>query len=265
MNAAVVIQLPSHVWLSATPWTPAHQPSLSFTISLSLLKLMCLEPVMPSNRLILCRPLLFLPSIFPSTKVFSSESVLHIKWPKYWSFSFSISPSHECSGLISFRIDGSDLLAYTYQTAAVVTLCSFLCSEDARWELTTGYSAMTPPWRSVNTPWLGSLREGLTYSACGLSTARGSAGLPESPRPWLPSTLLTSEGYKVGPLEFKVRRVCVACSFSFPQLGSEPWVNPQGWARQDCGPGASGNPRGHVRSVDTRLTFTLRKAGSSSS
>ena len=94
-----------------TPWTAAHQASLSFTNSRSLLKLSSVELVMPSNHLILCRPLLLLPSIFHSIKVFSNESVLRIRWPKYWSFSFSISPSNEYSGLISFRIDWLDLLA----------------------------------------------------------------------------------------------------------------------------------------------------------
>ena len=95
---------------SATPGTAAHQASLSFTVSWSLLKLMSVESVMPSNQLILCRPLL-LSSIFPSIRVFSTESAFHIRWPKYWSFSFSISPSNEYSGLISFRIDWFDLLA----------------------------------------------------------------------------------------------------------------------------------------------------------
>ena len=94
-----------------TPWTAACQASLSYTISQSLLKLMSIELVMPSNHLILCHPLLLPPSIFPSIRIFSNESALHIRWPKYWSFSFSISPSNECSGLISFRIDSFDLLA----------------------------------------------------------------------------------------------------------------------------------------------------------
>ena len=94
---------------SATLWAAAHQASLLFTISQSLLRLMSIESVMPSNRLILCRPLL--PSIFPSIRVFSNESALCIRWPKYWSFSFNISPSNEYSGLISFRIDWLDLLA----------------------------------------------------------------------------------------------------------------------------------------------------------
>ena len=91
--------------------TAAHQASLSTTNSLSLLKLMSVESVMPSNHLILCRPLLLLPSIFPNIKVFSNESVLHIRWPKYWSFGFSIIPSKEDSRLISFRMDWLDLLA----------------------------------------------------------------------------------------------------------------------------------------------------------
>ena len=107
----VLVQLLSHVQLFATPWTAALQASLSFTISWSLLKLMSIESLMPSNHLILCRPLLLLPSIFPSIWVLSSKSFLCIRWPKYWSFSFSISPSSEYSGLISFRVDWLDLLA----------------------------------------------------------------------------------------------------------------------------------------------------------
>ena len=99
----------SHVWNFATPWTTALQASLCFTISLSLLKLMSLELVMPSNRLILCCSFLLLPSIFPSIRVFSNESALHIRWPKCWNFSFSIRPSNKYSGLISFRIDWFDL------------------------------------------------------------------------------------------------------------------------------------------------------------
>ena len=106
----VVIQLLSRIWLFATPWTTACQASLSFTISQSLLKLMIIELVMPSNHLVLCCPLL-LPSIFPSTMVFPKELALLIRWPKYWSFSFNISPSNEYSGLISFRMDWLDLLA----------------------------------------------------------------------------------------------------------------------------------------------------------
>ena len=100
-----------HVRLFANPWTAAHQASLSFTIFWSLPKLMFIESVMPSNHLILCHPLLLLTSIFPSIRVFSNESALHIRGPKYWSFSFSISPFNEYSGLISFRIDWFDLLA----------------------------------------------------------------------------------------------------------------------------------------------------------
>ena len=105
------IQSLGHVWLFATPWTAAHQASLSITNSWSLLKLMSIELVMPSNYLTLCCPLLLLPLIFPRIRVFSSESVLCMRWPKYWSFSFSISLSNEYSGLISFRKDWLDLLA----------------------------------------------------------------------------------------------------------------------------------------------------------
>ena len=110
MNQLTSVQLLSHVQLFATPWTAARQASLSITNSQSLLKLMSIASVMPFN-LILCRPLLLRPSIFPSIRVFSNESVLHIRWPKDWSFSFSISPSNEYSGLISFRMDWLDLLA----------------------------------------------------------------------------------------------------------------------------------------------------------
>ena len=101
----------SHVRLFAAPRTSALQASLSITNSRSLLKLMSIESVMPSNYLILCRPLLLQTSVFPSIRVFSNESVLHIRWPNYWSFSFSISPSNEHPGLISFRMDWLDLLA----------------------------------------------------------------------------------------------------------------------------------------------------------
>ena len=104
------VQSLSHVRLFATPWSAALQASLSITNSRSLPKLMSIESVMPFNHLILCRPLLLQPSIFPSIKVFSNESVLRITWPKYWSFSFSISPCNEHPGLISFRMDWLDLL-----------------------------------------------------------------------------------------------------------------------------------------------------------
>ena len=104
------VLLLSYVRLFATLWTAAHQASLS-TNSRSLLELTSIKSVMPSNHLILCHPLLFPPSIFPSIRVFSSESLLHIRWPKYWNFSFNISPSNEYSGLTSFRIEWFDLLA----------------------------------------------------------------------------------------------------------------------------------------------------------
>ena len=110
-SSTVVAQLLSHVWLSVTPWTAAHHASLPFTISWSLLKFMSVQLVMPSNHLILCCPLLPLPSIFSSIRVFSSESALSIRWPKYWSFSFNISPSNKYSGLTSFKIDLISLLS----------------------------------------------------------------------------------------------------------------------------------------------------------
>ena len=103
-----LVQSLSHVWLFVTPWTAAHQASLSITNSQSLLRLMSIESVVPSNHLIFCRPLLLLPSVFPSIRLFSNQSVLCIRWPEYWSFSFSISPSNEYSGLM---MDWLDLLA----------------------------------------------------------------------------------------------------------------------------------------------------------
>ena len=106
----VIVQSLSRVQPFATPWTAALQASLSSTIFWSLLKLMSIESVMPSNHFILFRPLLLLSSIFPSIRVFYNESILHIRWPKYWGFSFSICPFNECAGLISFRIDWFDLL-----------------------------------------------------------------------------------------------------------------------------------------------------------
>ena len=120
MKIVAVVQSPSRAQLSATPWTAARQPSLSFTISWSLLTLVSVESVTASNHLILCRPLPFLPSVFPSIRVFSSESALHIKWPKFWSF--SISHSIEYSGLIFFRIDWFDLLAVQENLKKIV-LC----------------------------------------------------------------------------------------------------------------------------------------------
>ena len=126
-SSSVQFQLLSSVWLFVTPWTTVRQASLSITNSQNLLKLMSMESVTPSSHLIVCRPILLPPSIFPSIRVFSKESVLHIRWPKDWSFSFSISPSNEYSGLIFFRIDWFDLLAVQG------TLKSFLqdCSSKA--------------------------------------------------------------------------------------------------------------------------------------
>ena len=134
---------------SVTPWTAARQASLSITNSWSLLTLMSIELVMPSNHLILCRPLLLPPSIFPSIRVFSNESVLHIRWPKYWSFSFNVSHSNEYSGLISFRSDWLDLtvqgnlksLFQHYSSKASVLWCSaffFGPTLTSTHDLTTG-------------------------------------------------------------------------------------------------------------------------------
>ena len=124
----IVVQSLSHVRLFATTWTAAHHASLSITNSWSLLKLMLIESVMPSNHLILCRPLLLQPSIFPSIRVFSNESALRIRWPKYWSFSFSISPSSEYSGLISFRMDWLDLFAVQWTLKSLLQYHSSIAS-----------------------------------------------------------------------------------------------------------------------------------------
>ena len=125
------VQLLSRIWFFATPWTTACQASLSITNSQSLLKLMSIASVMPSNHLILRRPLLLPPSIFPGIRVFSKESTFRIRWPKYWSFSFNISPSNEYSRLISFRIDWFDLLVFLFWVPDV--LCRH--SEVVLWNL----------------------------------------------------------------------------------------------------------------------------------
>ena len=148
MNSASFLQLLSHVRLSATLWTAAQQASLSITNSQSLLKLMSIELMMPSNHLILCCPLLLLPSIFPSIRVFSNESTLCIRWPKYWSFSYSISHSNEYFRLISFRNDWLDLLTAKgtlksllqhYISKASIFQCSaFLMFQLSHLYMTTG-------------------------------------------------------------------------------------------------------------------------------
>ena len=142
------VQLLSHIRLFITPFTAASQASLSITNSWSLLKLMSIELVMPSNHLILCYPLLLLLSIFPSFRVFSNESTLCTRWPKYWSFSFSISPSNEYSGLISFRIDWFDLLAVQGTLKSLIQHCNlkrsilwysaFLMAQLSHLYMTTG-------------------------------------------------------------------------------------------------------------------------------
>ena len=153
------VQSLSRVQLFVTPWTTAHQASLSITNSQSLLKLMSIESVMPSNHLILCHPLLLLPSIFSSIRVFSSASVLRIRWPKCWSFSISISPSNEYSGLISFRIDLFDLLAVQgtlkslrqhHSSKATILRCSaFFMVQLSHPYMTTGKTIALTRWTFV--------------------------------------------------------------------------------------------------------------------
>ena len=160
MFIAVVVQSQSHVWLSATPWTAAFQDSLSFTISLSLFKLMSIETVMSPNHLIFCLLLLVLPSVFPSIRVFSNESVLHIRWSKYWSFSFSISPSNEYSWLISFRIDWFDLpaaqgtlktlLQHDSWKASILQWSAFLMVQLSHPYRTTGKTIALTTWNFVS-------------------------------------------------------------------------------------------------------------------
>ena len=143
-----LVQSLSGVWLFATLWTAARQASLSITNSQSLLKLMSIKSVMTSNHLILCRPLLLPPSIFPSIRVFSNESLLYIRWPKYWSFSFSINPSNEYSELISFRIDWFDLatqgtLKSLHSSKATILQCSILlCNFTVIWSLLEKQTAL---------------------------------------------------------------------------------------------------------------------------
>ena len=142
-----------------TPWTAAHWASLSITNSWSLLKLVSIESVMPSNHLILHRPLLLLPSIFPTIRVFPSESVLHIRWPKYWSFSFNISPSSEHPGLISFRMDWLDLLAvqgtlksllqHHSSKASVLRRSAFFMVQLSHPYMTTGKTIALTRWTFV--------------------------------------------------------------------------------------------------------------------
>ena len=153
------VQSLSHVRLFRTPWTEACQATLSITNSQSLLKLMSIESEMPSNHLIFCCPHLFPPSIFPSIRVFPSESVLHIRWPKYWSFSFSISPSNEYPGLISFRIDWLDLLTgqetlksllqHHSSKASILQHSAFLMVQLSHPYMTTGKTTPLIRWTFV--------------------------------------------------------------------------------------------------------------------
>ena len=154
------VQSLSRVRLLVTPWTAARQVSLSITNSQSLLKLMSTESVMPSNHLTLCRPLLLSPSIFPNIRVFSNESALCIRWPKYWSFSFNIRPSNEYSGLISFRMHWLDLLAVQrtlkshlqhHSSKASILRCSaFFIVQLSHPFMTTGKTTALTKWTSVS-------------------------------------------------------------------------------------------------------------------
>ena len=149
----------SHVQLFAIPWTAAHQASLSFTISWSLHKCMSIELVMPSNHLILCLPLLLLPSLFPSIRIFSNESALRIRWPKYWSYSLNITPSNEHSGLISFRMDWLNLLVVQgtvksllqqHSSKASIIWCSaFFTVQLSHPYMTTGKTIALIKWTFV--------------------------------------------------------------------------------------------------------------------
>ena len=142
-----------------TPLTAAHQASLFFTISWSVLKLTSIESLMPSNHLVLCHPHLLLPSVFPSIRVFSNESALHIRWPKYWCFSFTISHSSECSGLISFRTDWCDLLAvqgtlksllqHHSEKASILWHSAFFMVQLSHLYLTTGKTTALTIWTFV--------------------------------------------------------------------------------------------------------------------
>ena len=153
------VQSLSLIWLFETPWTAARQASMSFTISWSSPKLMCIELVLPSNHLILCHPLLLLPSIFTSIRVFSNESALHIRWPKYWSFSLSISPYNEHPGLISFRMDWLDLFALqgTFKSllqhhsskASILRCSTFFTVHLSHPYMTTGKTIALTRWTFV--------------------------------------------------------------------------------------------------------------------
>ena len=159
IHAISLVQLLSHDWLFVTPWAEACQASLSITNSWSLLKLMAIKLVMPSNHLILCHPLLLLTSIFPSIRVFSNESVFHIRWPTYCSFSFNTSPSNEYSGLISFRMDWLDLLAdqgtlksllqHQNSKASVLQCSAFFMVPLSHLYMTTGKTIALTRWTFV--------------------------------------------------------------------------------------------------------------------
>jgi len=178
-----VVQSLSCVWLFATPWITAHQASLSFTFSWSLLKIMFIELVMPSNHFILCCPLLLLPLIFSSIRVFSNELAVCIRWPKYWSLSFSISPSNEYSRLISFRIDWFDLLAVRGNLRSLLQPHSLKasvlqCSADFMVQLSYSYMTTGKTIALTNQTFVGKLMS-LLFSM--LSTAAAAKSLQSCP------------------------------------------------------------------------------------
>ena len=214
---------------SATPWTAARQASLSITNSRSAPKPMSIELVVPSNHLILCHPLLLLPSIFPSIRVFSNESVLQIRWPKYWSFSFSISPSNEYSGLISFRMDWLDLLAVQGTLKSLLQHHSSKAS-IIQWSAFFIVQLFATPWLEHARPPCPSPTPGAYSNSCPLSQWCHPT-IPSSVIPffsWLQSfpasgsfqmsQLFASGGQSIG----------VSASTSDPLMNTQDW-SPLGW------------------------------------
>ena len=219
------VQLLSRVQLFMTQWIAACQASLSVTNSQSLLKLMSIALVMPSNHLILYRPLLLPPSIFPSIRVFSNESVLHIRWPKYWSFSFNISPSNECSRLISFRMDWLDFLAvqgtlksllqHHSSKASILRHWAFFMVQLSHLYMTTGKTVALTRWALVGKVMslLFSLTKGTWHHFQLFMNSPGHLGS------------LVGEQAGQGPLGKKVRSLCPLLCAHWPGLHRFPHQN----------------------------------------
>ena len=182
----VVVQLLSCVWLFVTSWTAAYEVSLSFIIFQNLLKFMSIQSVIPSNHLILCCPLFFLPSIFPSIRVFSNELVLGIRWQKYWSFSFSTSISNEYSGLIPFRMDWLDLLAVQGTLKSLLKHCSSKASVlwcSGFWSHQYMAKLMGKQWKQWQTLFLGAPKSlQMVIAAMKLKDAYSLEGNSDRPR-----------------------------------------------------------------------------------